>query len=285
MKKRKTIEEREDEEEQKAKYVINTDLIEGFLNDQDDIQDETSLRNQAIARLSNRDPKKPAMIPNQAMASVQELRRELEKSKGNVPLQLSILETLVSKASGQEKLDYLEQKIGLWLITNKLQEAENDAKSLLGLQSTSKYRLLYSRILNRKKDALGAMTLFLRCGIISDDISINELYNSIVSQLQKSHYFHTMLVCGSNIHYTLGDGTQESASKPRLLPELKGKIVLSACCGDFHSLIIASSCLHIANQTVCPNDLGSCNEGVDIIGWGDNSHGQLIGNPTTVRNT
>ena len=180
MKKRKTIEEREDEEEHKNKYMINTDLIEGFLKDQEEIQDVSSLRDQAMAQLSNRDPKKPAMLPNQSMASIPELKRELQKAKGNTQLQLSILETLVSKSSGPEKASFLHEKICIWLEINRLPEAESDITSLLSLQSTSTNRLLFSRILNRKKDILGAMTQLVRCGIASDDISVSELYNSLV---------------------------------------------------------------------------------------------------------
>ena len=113
MQKRKTIEEREDEEEKKNKYLINTDLIEGFLKDQDEIQDVSSLRDQAMAQLSNRDQKKLAMLPNQSMASIAELKRELLKAKNNTALRLSILETLVLKCSGQEKCDFLHEKIAI----------------------------------------------------------------------------------------------------------------------------------------------------------------------------
>ena len=266
MKKRKTLEEREDEEEQKNKYLINTDLIEGFLKDQEEIQDISSLRDQAIAQLINRDAKKPAMLPNQAMASVSELKKELQKAKGNKILQLSILETLVAKAVNQEKIDFLSEKIGIWLELNKLSEAENDVKALLSLQANSNHRLLYSRILNRKKDVLGAMTQLLRCGIKSDDIAVSELYNSLILSLQKSNFFSSLFIYGSNINFTIGDGTQESALKPKFLPELRGKVILKSCCGEFHSLIIVSNCPHIARQEVCPSNLFDCGQGVDVIG-------------------
>lgn len=277
MKKRKTLEEREDEEEHKIKYSINTDLIEGFIKDQEEIQDVSSFRDQALAQLLSKDAKKIAMLPNQSMASVQELKKELLKARGNSTLQLSILETLTSKTSGQEKAEFLLLKIDIWLELNKLNEAENDIKSLLEIQPNSKSRLLYARILNRKKDPLYAMTQLLRCGIACEEIAVSELYNSLISQLAKTHYPQTIASLGSNINYTLGDGTQDSSQKPKFLQELKGKIVLQAVCGEFSTLIITSSCPHIARQEACSSSLGKCCGGVDVIGWGDNSHGQILG--------
>ena len=88
MRKQKT---EDNEEEHKNKYMINTDLIEGFLKDQDEVQDINSMRAQALAHL-NKDQKKTAMLPNQAMASIAELKRELQNAKGNQSFQLRILE-------------------------------------------------------------------------------------------------------------------------------------------------------------------------------------------------
>lgn len=284
MKKRKTIEEREDDEEQKIRYLVNTDLIEGFIKDQaEEIQDISTMRDQAMAQLSHRDLKKPAMLPNQTMASIAELKKELQKAKGNSPLQLSILETLVMKAAGQEKIGFLHEKICIWLDLNRLQEAENDANALLALQTNSANRLLCSRILNRKKDFFGAMTQFLRCGVKSDDVAVSELYNSLIFQLQKSNFVHSLSCIGSNINYTLGDGTQDSSQKPKYPPELKGKIIVQACCGEFHTLVLASSCPHIARKEICNKDVFECCGGVDIIGWGENSHGQIMNYPTQVK--
>ena len=278
MKKRKTLEEREDEEEHKSKYLINTDLIEGFLKDQDEIQDVTSLRDQAMAQLINKDSKKPALLPNQSMASIQELKRELEKAKTNPQLSLSILETLVQKSSGSEKSSFLHRKIEIFLELNNLQSAESDMKSLLSVESTAPNHLLYSRILNRRKDCLASMTEFLRSGMNPEELSVSELYNSLVSQLQKSSYAFTLFTFGSNIHYTLGDGTQDSSQKLKFLTELKGRVILTASCGEFHTLALASNCLHLSKNEPCSDELYS--EGTDLIGWGDNSHGQLLKTPS-----
>jgi len=276
MRKRK-VDDDDEVEEHKNKYMINTDLIETFLKDQDEIQDVNSMRAQALAHL-NKDIKKPAMLPNQAMASVQELKKELQKAKGNQNLQLSILETLASKTQGDEKLAYLLSKVEILLEQSRLNEAENDVKSLISLQPSSKHRLLYSRILNRKKDPLFSMAQLLRCSIPYEHISVSELYNSLISQLALSPFYSTLAITGSNINYTVGNGTQDSSHKLKFLPELKGRIVMQACCGEFHSLILACSCMHLPKQEICPNELEGCCGGFDVIGWGENSHGQVLGN-------
>lgn len=272
----------DNEEEQKNKYLINTDLIEGFLKDQDELQDINSMRAQAMASLS-KDLKKPAMLPNQAMASIPELKRELQKAQGNQSLQLSILETLVSKSAGQEKADFLQSKIEILLEQNRLNEAESDTKSLISLQGHAKHRLLYSRILNRKKDPLSSMLQLLRCSIPCEEIAVSELYNSLISQLSKLPLAHTLAIEGSNINYTVGDGTQDNPRKLKFLPELKGRIVMQAACGEFHSLVLVSGCNHLAKQEVCPHDVYKCGGGFDVLGWGDNSHMQVLSNSYMVR--
>ena len=266
-----------DEEEQKNKYLINTDLIEGFLKDQDELQDINSMRAQAMASLA-KDSKKPAMLPNQAMASIVELKRELQKAQGNQSLQLSILETLVSKSAGQEKADFLQGKIELLLEQNRLNEAETDTKALISLQGNSKHRLLYARILNRKKDPLSSMLQLLRCQIPCEEIAVSELYNSLISQLAKLSFAHTLAIEGTNINYTVGDGTQDNPRKLKFLPELKGRVVMQAACAEFHSLVLVSSCPHLGKQEVCPNDVYKCGGGFDVLGWGDNSHNQVLSN-------
>lgn len=262
-------------------YNINTDLIESFLKDEDSIQDINSMRAQALAQL-NKEFKKPAMLPNQAMASIPELKKELQKAKGNQNLQLSILETLVSKTAGDEKLSHLLTKVEILLELSRLNEAENDIKTLISLQGNSKHRLLYSRLLNCKKDPLFSMVQLLRCQIPYEHIAVSELYNSLIFQLASSSFYSTLAITGSNINYTVGNGTQDSSHKLKFLPELKGRIVMQACCGEFHTLVLASSCMHLPKIEICPNLLQECCGGFDVIGWGENSHAQILGNAEIV---
>jgi alpha-tubulin suppressor-like RCC1 family protein len=121
------------------------------------------------------------------------------------------------------------------------------------------------------------MTQLLRCQIPCEEVAVTELYNSLISQLAKANLVQTLAIQGSNINFTLGDGTQDSSQRLKFLPELKGRTVLQAVCGEFHSLVLASSCVHLSKGDPCPSDFQKCSGGLDVLAWGENSHGQVLG--------
>lgn len=267
--------------EEPNKYAVNTDLIDSYLQDQFEVQDISSFREQAMAKLTSKEQKqKAAMLPAQGMATPAELKRELAKAKGNPSLQISLLDSLTSKVDHTEKINILEEKIDLLVQTGRLREAENDSKSLLSLQDSSRNRLIYSKVLINLKDAQNAMAEFFRASVSIDEIEINEHFVHILTLLQKTNFYHSFYTAGSNINYTLGDGTQNTSERPKSLPELRGKLVLKASCGDFHTLLLVSGCPHVARHEDCPNGIDNCNGGTDVLAWGDNSCGQVISIPT-----
>src|SRR4051794_23692711 len=92
-------------EEPKNKYAVNTDIIDSYIQDEFEVQDISSFREKAMAKLSSKEQKqKAAMLPAQGMATPAELKKELAKAKGNESLQISLMETLISKVDTAEKI-------------------------------------------------------------------------------------------------------------------------------------------------------------------------------------
>ena len=82
---------------------------------------------------------------------------------------------------------------------------------------------------------------------------------------------------GSNTFGYLGLGGKkdfiaEMVVEPMPLRTLKNRIVLRISCGDSHTLALVSSCLPGDRVSEYHRSLG-----VDVLGWGDNSCGQILG--------
>ena len=94
-------------------------------------------------RPGSRNPTSGAsLLPGQAMASIEELKVELESNSSNIPLKLSILSSLITKLQGEVKVPYLKQKLQILLQQKSLQEAEIDIQTLLSLEDCEENRLL-----------------------------------------------------------------------------------------------------------------------------------------------
>jgi tetratricopeptide (TPR) repeat protein len=272
------------DEERIPRYRINPDAIDNMLEEGD--EDYKVLSARAIAKLKGESNKKLAypMIPGQSMASVSDLKRELEKARDNIPLTVSLLNTLIDKLPREEKSTYLKQKIKICIDQNRLTEAEEDLRNLLQIEPMGESRLILARVLAQRKETLKALIEYLRgCSFAQNDLHTNELQRMIHQSLTKVSTFNSLHSWGSNINSTVGDGTEDTSRKPKHIQELKGRVVLDVACGSFHTLCLVSNCLHLMVGEECKEGLQHCNGGTDVLVWGANESGQCLGYATPVK--
>lgn len=272
------------DEERIPRYQVNPDAIDNMLEEGE--EDYKVLSARAIAKLKGDSNKKLAypMIPGQIMASVSELKKELQKARENIPLTVSLLNTLIDKLPRDEKPVYLKQKIQVCLDQNRLTEAEEDLRNLLQIEPTGESRLMLARVLAQRKETIKALVEYLRgCSFSSEDLHTSELQRMILSRLSKISVWNSLYSLGSNINSTLGDGSEDTSRKPKHLQELKGRVVLDVACGSFHTLCLISNCLHSSLGEKCTEGLQHCNGGTDVLVWGANESGQCLSYATNVK--
>lgn len=193
------------------------------------------------------------ILPNQAMASIDELKSELAKSIGNPLLQISILSSLVSKLEPEDGILYLKQKILLMIEANSLQEAEIDTKALIDISNTQENKLIYCKVLIRKKDYLNSMTQLLKL----KNVSTSEIFYENSEYLLESSYFDSL--------YVIPNLPDLYSSEITFFPELRGKIVMQICSSSCSTYILISTCWHLPNKTACPLGLSNCTEGLQLL--------------------
>ena len=194
-----------------------------------------------------------SMLPGQAMASIDDLKKELEIHSSNIPLKLSILASLINKSQGEEKIPYLKEKIMHLIDENSLHEAEIDIQQLLSLVDNDEIRLLHCKILLSKKDYLNCMTQLLRL----KNVNTSSVFEKNVEELLDSKYFDTL--------YVIPNLPDLYSSQITYFPELRGKVVLQICSSAYHTYILISTCPHLAYKTGCPQGLYNCSEELQLL--------------------
>ena len=193
------------------------------------------------------------MLPGQAMASIEELKVELESNSSNIPLKLSILSSLITKLQGEVKVPYLKQKLQILLQQKSLQEAEIDIQTLLSLEDCEENRLLRCQILFLRKDYLNCMTQLLKL----KNVNSTSIFEKNVEELLDSSYFDTL--------YVIPNLPDLYSSQVTFFPELRGKVVLQICSSSYQTYILISTCPHFAYKTKCPQGLYNCSEELQLL--------------------
>lgn len=80
----------------------------------------------------------------------------------------------------------------------------------------------------------------------------------------------------------LGEDIQE-LPEPQIIPLLRGRIVLSLSCGDHHvlALVMGCSCADPWEPSFGCGGGATCNQGSEVMGWGENFLGQAVGCAST----
>lgn len=193
------------------------------------------------------------VLPGQIMASIPELKAQLDLNPENLPLQVSILNSLISKSENQEKVAFLKQKIRLLIKAHSLLEAETDIETLLSLENTEENKLLKCEVLYEKQDYLNCMTQLLK----TKTGSSSEVFEKNVEELQNSSFNDSL--------YVIPNLPDLYASHMTFFPELRGKIVLQICSSAFQTYILISTCPHLAYKTDCPQGIYNCSEGLQLL--------------------
>lgn len=194
-----------------------------------------------------------AMLPGQAMASVEELKKNLQDAHGNVALTVSILNSLIHKLQDATKVPYLKQKIELLIDQGHVNEARIDAQELLTLDSCEEHKLLYCRLLFRQKDHLSCMTQLLKLR----NVNSSEVFERNVEELANSEFFDSL--------YVIPNLPDLYSSQITFFPELRGKVVLQICSSSYLTYILISTCPHLAQKIECPLGLYNCSEELQLL--------------------
>lgn len=192
-----------------------------------------------------------SVLPGQAMASVEELKKELELNSENSALKLSILTSLITKVEGSEKVQFLKQKIHDLIELNAPHEASIDIESLLALENSEETQHLNCSLLFMKKDYVNCMTKLLRSK------NHSELFDKTIEHLLDSSFFDTL--------YVIPNLPDLYSSQMTFFPELRGKVVLQICSSSYQTYILISTCPHFAYKTACPKGLYNCSEELQLL--------------------
>ena len=255
-----------DEEERKPRYKINAQLVDYMID-----------HKASPAEEAKKKAKDAQMLPDQGAASVAELKRELQKAAGNAQLSVSILGTLLRKAPEGEKAEIALQRARLCL---DLQRNDEAIKDLATLGNNPVARMLTAKAYMQKDEEVGAAIEYSRArallpGPTTESEDIGKLINRRMAKLAWTPCFY---IAGSNVNFTVGDGTENAVIKPKALVELKGRVISGVACGSFHTIVLVSGCVHAINAAGCPDGgLRECNGGNDVFGWGANRSGQVLG--------
>lgn len=195
----------------------------------------------------------PAVLPGQAMASVDELKKKLEESKDNVNLTIGILTSLIYKLPVESRPEYLKQKIELLIKENSLLEAKTDMQELLELENTEQSRLLNCKLLLKQKDYLNCMTQLLRLR----NVNSSEVFEQNVEELANTQFFDSLFV--------IPNLPDLYSSQITFFPELRGKVVLQICSSSSLTYILISTCPHLAQKIDCPLGLYNCSEELQLL--------------------
>ena len=195
----------------------------------------------------------PAVLPGQAMASVDELKKKLEESKDNVNLTIGILTSLIYKLPVESRPFYLKQKIELLIEENSLIEAKTDMQELLELDNSEQSRLLSCKLLLKQKDYLNCMTQLLRLR----NVNSSEVFERNVEELANTQFFDSLFV--------IPNLPDLYASQITFFPELRGKVVLQICSSSSLTYILISTCPHLAQKIDCPLGLYNCCEELQLL--------------------
>jgi hypothetical protein len=197
--------------------------------------------------------KKVSLLPGQVMASVEELKKNLNEAKGNVMLIISILNSLIHKLNDIEKIPYLKQKIELLIDEGSFLEARIDAEALVALDKCEEHKLLYCKLFYKQQDYLNCMTQLLKL----KNVNNCEVFERNVEELANSTFFDSL--------YVIPNLPDLYSSQITFFPELRGKVVLQICSSSYLTYILISTCPHLAQKSECPSGLYNCSEELQLL--------------------